>query len=160
MHLHIQVLKLFPPMSLARQGGGGCYYVYCFLQVPSKGELHRQKPFIKYWKLMNAFECLICYNFFVKHPSKTPFCTAYCLICTSFCMHIGCSHSWAHALSTFSAFYPGTSTWTSSQNELCICTYTIRATSWEHFFSQQGFFPLNKSGVSTTFFFSTWTLCT
>ena len=60
-------------MALIRQGGGGYYFVYCFFAGTSKGELHHQKPFLEYCEPMNTFECLICYNFSSKHPSKLLF---------------------------------------------------------------------------------------
>ena len=72
--------------------------------------------------------------------------------------HIGCSHSWAHALGTLLFLF------TQAQaHELQVKwivhlyihnkSYKLRA-----LFLPTGFFPLNQSGVSTNFFFSTWTL--
>ena len=145
-------------MSLTRQGGGGYYFVYCFLQVLKKENFIVENPSWSIgtlWTLLSVSFSTI--SLWRTHQNSF-------LHSIFFDLHISL---YAYRVFPFMstcikhllAFYPGTITWNSSQSKLCICTYTIRATVESTFSPNRVLFPLNQSGVSTIFSFSLWTLC-
>ena len=159
-NLYTSTFKFKTVSTYVFDKAGGRRLLLCvlFLCWYLKRRTSSSKTLLRVLRACERFQVFDMLQFLFEEPIKTPFRTAYCLYCTSFCMHIGCSHSWAHALGTLLFLF------TQAQaHELQVKwivhlyihnkSYKLRA-----LFLPTGFFPLDKSGVSTTFFFSTWTL--